>query len=131
MRLLLDTHIWCWWHGSSNRLGPRARRAIETTANEIWLSPIAIWEAVHLADRGRLRLDPDPVSWVNDSLVALPVREAPLTHEIALVSRRLELEHDDPADRFLVATAKVLGLTLVTADERLLACKQIDLLPNR
>lgn len=131
MRLLLDTHIWFWWHGSSNRLGPRARRAIESAANELWLSPISVWEAVNLADRGRLRLDPDPISWVNDSLVALPVREAPITHEIALVSRRLDLEHDDPADRFLVATAKVLGLTLVTADERLLGCKQIDLLPNR
>lgn len=131
MRLLLDTHIWCWWHGSSKRLGPRARRAIEETTNEIWLSPISIWEAVSLADRGRLRLDPDPVSWVSDSLVALPVREAPVTHEIALVSRRLDLEHDDPADRFLVATAKVLGLTLVTADERLLASKQIALLSNR
>ncbi len=131
MKLLLDTHIWVWWHGRSARLDARARRALEAATNELWLSPVSVWEAVRLADTNRLRLDPDPVRWVRDSLFALPLREAAITHEIALASRRLELDHDDPADRFLVATAKVLGLTLVTADERLLACKQIDLLPNR
>lgn len=57
-------------------------------------------------------------------------REAPLTHEITLVSQQLGL-HADPADRFLAATAKVLGLTLVTSDAKLLACRDITTLSNR
>jgi PIN domain nuclease of toxin-antitoxin system len=58
------------------------------------------------------------------------MREAPLTHEIALVAQRLNL-HQDPADRFLAATAQVLDLTLVTADERLLGLANIKTLANR
>jgi PIN domain nuclease of toxin-antitoxin system len=38
-----------------------------------------------------------------------------------MASRRLAVSHADPADRFLTATALVLELTLVTADERLIA----------
>ncbi len=58
------------------------------------------------------------------------MREAPLTHEIALAAQQLPL-HRDPADRFLVATAQVLDLTFVTADERLLGLGNIKTLANR
>jgi PIN domain nuclease of toxin-antitoxin system len=58
------------------------------------------------------------------------IREAPLTHEIALVARQLPL-HQDPADRILAATAEVLDLTLVTADERLLGLGTIRTMGNR
>lgn len=59
-----------------------------------------------------------------------PFKEAPLTHEIVLLAHELTLP-PDPADRFLAATAKVLGLTLVTADERLLGLGDIATLGNR
>jgi PIN domain nuclease of toxin-antitoxin system len=58
-------------------------------------------------------------------------REAPLTHEIVLAAHRLPLPHRAPADRFLVATAQTLGLTLVTADDRLLGLGEIKTLANR
>jgi PIN domain nuclease of toxin-antitoxin system len=61
---------------------------------------------------------------------ALPRREAALTHDIAVASRRLTLSHDDPADRFLAATAQVLGLTLVTADARLIATTDYAVMAN-
>ncbi len=57
--------------------------------------------------------------------------EAPLTHEIAFVARKLAIQHQDPADRFLAATAMVLDLTLVTADPRLLGLGEIATLANR
>ena len=60
-----------------------------------------------------------------------PIAEAPLTIDVALASRTVDVEHRDPADRFIVATAKVYGLTLVTADARLLRCRDIHVLPNR
>ena len=58
------------------------------------------------------------------------LREAPLTYEIAVAAESLSL-HSDPADRFLAGTAKVLGLTLVTADHRLLGLGEIATLANR
>ena len=76
----------------------------------------------------RLEIAQDPIPWVARTLKELPLREAPLTFEIAIRSRRVPLTHDDPADRFLAATADVLGLTLVTSDRRLLDCSDLSTL---
>ena len=128
MRLLLDTHIWLWGMREPNRIGPRTLREIRDTANEVWLSPISTWEAVLLHTKGRIHLSVDLVEWLAVSTEG--IREASLTHEIALVAQQLQL-HQDPADRFLAATAQVLDLTLVTADERLLGLPSIKTLANR
>jgi len=79
--------------------------------------------------RGRVRLDPGPRGWVTDALRALPLTEATLTTEVALRSHELELDHRDPADHFLASTALVYGLTLVTADERLLGAAWLPTRP--
>jgi len=74
---------------------------------------------------------PDPVSWISDSISRLNIREAPLTFEVALAVSSLNLPHNDPADGFIAATARVFGLTLVTADQQLAALTDIAVLPNR
>ncbi len=131
MKLLLDTHIWLWALLEPERLTPAVRTALESADNELWLSPISVWEALVLAERGRLSPNPPVAEWIQQMVRAIPRREAPLTHDIAVASRQLKLPHQDPADRFLAATAKVLGLTLVTADERLLQSKDYAVLANR
>ena len=131
MRLLLDTHIWLWGLLDPDRLTPAVQRALQTPENELWLSPISVWEALVLVERGRLTVKGSAVEWVEAMVQALPRREAPLTHEIAVASRRLSLSHQDPADRFLAATATVLELTLVTADDRLLRTTEYAVLANR
>ncbi len=68
---------------------------------------------------GRVRLAPSFQSWVARAFQLLPMEEAPITHEVALAVREVGLPHRDPADRFLVATARVFELTLLTVDERL------------
>ena len=128
MKLLLDTHIWLWGLREPNRLGPRTLSELRDTTNEIWLSPISTWEALLLHTKGKIHLSLDLAEWLAESTAGM--REAPLTHEIALAARQLNL-HQDPADRFLAATAMVLGLTLVTADERLLELGNIRTLANR
>jgi PIN domain nuclease of toxin-antitoxin system len=82
-----------------------------------------------LAAKGRIHLPADLAQWL--ARATAPLLEAPLTHEIALASRRLSLPHNDPADRFLAATAQVLRLTLVTADANLLGLGDISTLANR
>ena len=129
MRLLLDTHIWLWSLREPDRLGTRTRHELENPANELWLSPISTWEALILHEKGRVRLEEDLDVWVADATSRF--RVAPLTHEIVALSVRLPLPQRDPADRFLAATAKVLGLTLVTADANLLGLGEIATLANR
>ena len=131
MGLLLDTHIWLWSLLDPDRLGNSARHALRSQEGELRLSPISMWEALLLAERGRVALDPDPQGWLRKAMSIAPIAEAPLTIDVALASRTVDLEHQDPVDRFIVATAKVYGLALVTADARLLRCREVEVLPNR
>jgi PIN domain nuclease of toxin-antitoxin system len=129
LRLLLDTHIWLWSLQDPKRLGRRVQQELRNPANELWLSPISTWEALTLHAKGKIRLHGNLAEWVADATA--PLLEAPLTHEIALAARELTLRQQDPADRFLAATAQVLDLTLVTADAGLLGLGEIATLANR
>lgn len=130
MRLLLDTHIWLWSLLEPARLAKLVAAELENPDNELWLSPISLWEVLILVEKRRVVLDLDPAAWIRRVLARVPFKEAPLNHEVALKSRSLSLDHQDPADRFLAATALIYDLTLVTADERLLHSKELHILPN-
>jgi len=128
LKLLLDTHIWLWLLADPVKLGRRTLQELKNEKNELWLSPISTWEVLTLNYKGRIRLDRDLREWLLRATAG--TREAPLTHEIALVARELPL-HQDPADRILAATAQVLDLTLVTADARLLGLPSVRCLASR
>jgi len=130
VRLLLDTHIWLWSLLEPNRLKKRVAIELEKPSNELWLSPISIWEMLILVEKGRILLDRHPEEWVRNVFRKVPFKEAPLNHEVAIKSRALDLSHNDPADRFLAATACVYDLILVTADERMVHSTDINILPN-
>jgi PIN domain nuclease of toxin-antitoxin system len=131
MKLLLDTHIWLWSVLEPKCLSPRVAEALENPESELWLSPISIWELLILCEKGRMALDEEVEVWIRRAMRALPLREASVTFEVARETGRLPLPHRDPADHFLVATAKVFELTLVTADEHLLKARDISVLANR
>lgn len=130
MGLLLDTHIWLWGLLDPDRLSSGVRQALASRREELRLSPISVWEALILAERGRLTLEPDPRSWLRKAMSKCPIVEVPVTFDVVLASRNIDLEHQDPAGRFIAASAKVFGLKLVTADRRLLRCPDIEVLPN-
>lgn len=113
------------------RLTKRVFSEIESSDNEIWLSPISIWELLLLVEKGRVVLGEEPIPWIDRALETMPVQEAPLTKEVAVQSRLVDLRHQDPADRFIAATAVVYDLTLVTADGQILESKRLSVLPNQ
>jgi PIN domain nuclease of toxin-antitoxin system len=124
VKLLLDTHVWLWAVGGG-RLRKRARKALENPENELWLSPVSLWETAQLYAQGGVRVDDTIERWIESALRELPCREAYLTNEIAMDARTFVLPAGDTTDRLLGATARVLGLTLLTADPNLLACEDI------
>lgn len=126
--LLLDTHVWLWSLLEPRRLSPDSHDLFASHAVSLNLSSVSAWEAVLLAERGRLDIGDDPQRWIRGALSASPVTETPVTFEVALASRSIRLAHQDPADRFIAASAKVFGMTLLTADSRLLACPDIDVI---
>jgi PIN domain nuclease of toxin-antitoxin system len=129
LKLLLDTHIWIWSLVEPKQLSRRVQQELKDQNNELWLSPVSTWEVLLLHSKGRIQLHGNPRDWVTRATTHM--REAPLTHEIVAAAQELPLAHQDPADRFLAATAGVLGLTLVTADHRLLGLGTIATLANR
>jgi len=130
MKLLLDTHIFLWSLLEPEHLDPNVSQQLDDPGNELWLSPISTWEVMILADRGRIDLNAPPDRWLQTVFSTVPFQQAPLTHNIAIRSREIQLPHQDPADRFLVATALIHDLTLVTADRIILESAACKLLPN-
>jgi len=130
VRLLLDTHIWLWSLLEPSKLAKAVAAELESPSNELWLSPISTWELLILVEKGRVVLNAEPRKWIRDVFSKIPFKEAPINHDVAIQSRLLDLLHQDPADRFLIATALVYDLTLVTADERLIQSKG-PILANR
>jgi len=131
MKYLLDTHIWLWSALQPERLSRRVAMTLADPGNELFLSPISVWELVILVRKGRFRLRPDIPTWVANSLSELRLIEAPFTVEVPLAMSLLSFSHADPADQFLAASAKVFDLTLVTADEKLIRTPGIKVLANR
>ena len=122
--LLLDTHVVLWATFSDARLGRQAAKAINLASREgrLTISAITPWEIGLLVSKKRINLYKDVLEWVRSALAKPGVVLAPLDPEIAVESTRLSFEmHPDPADRIIVATARHLGATLVTADAALLA----------
>jgi PIN domain nuclease of toxin-antitoxin system len=131
MRLLLDTHIWLWSRMQPERLGRRLARILEDPAHELWLSPLSLWEAQLLAEKGKILFTPTAQDWITAALETLPMKEASLTFAVAEARSEVSLPHGDPVDQMLAATARVFDLTLVTADKHLLAGRGFAVLANR
>lgn len=130
MKLLLDTHIWIWSIGEPEKLSRAVRRELLSAKNEIYLSPVSIWEASHMARRGRLKTKLLFSAYIERTLDGTPFREAPFNFTVAVEAAGLQLPQGDPGDLFLAATASVYGLTLVTNDEQLLECKWLNTMAN-
>ena len=130
-KYLLDTHILLWSLIEPSCLSEDVANELDNPAHELWLSPITTWEIIILSEKGRIKLDAPPVSWMKNVLSTLPFQEATLNHEVAMQSRDIKLPHQDPADRFIAASAIVYGLTLVTADRNLIiGALDYTVLPN-
>jgi len=130
MKLLLDTHIWIWALQSPEKLSRKVRRELERSTNDLYLSPVSIWEAHHLVQRKRLRVRNGFTQWLDDVMDRVPLQEAPFNFAVAASAARIELPQSDLGDIFLTATALVFDLTLVTSDAQLLDCSWLKTLAN-
>lgn len=116
--IVLDTHVLIWWTEDRGRLSARAAAGIAAQSPPL-VSPISMWELAMLVERGRVTIDRDVARWCRDLLATGRVRMATLTASMAIAAARLPEFHGDPADRFIYATARELGATLASKDERM------------
>lgn len=122
-RLLLDTHIWLRYQGISGDVNKSALPVLHRAAAEgmLYVSVISVWETAMLVKRGRLSLNTSVHRWAEEALSKPGISLLPFSPEIAIESVNLPAPiHKDPADRILIASARVERMTLVTRDGEVL-----------
>jgi len=121
--VLLDTHIWIWYVAGSSKLSPKVRKVINDNIKEgqVFISAISVWEVSMLETKDRIVLGMPLLEWVQEALEITGIQLVELTPTIAIESTRLPGEfHSDPADRIIVASARVDDFLLITRDDRIL-----------
>ncbi|TMQ34907.1 MAG: type II toxin-antitoxin system VapC family toxin [Planctomycetota bacterium] len=128
--ILLDTHIFVWWVDGSPQLTPAQRKHLEgSETSGLGVSVISCWEVAKLVELNRLVLRCPVAKWLEQALAYPGVRLLYLTPRIAVESTQLPgTFHRDPADQIIVATARIRGCPLLTADARILRYPHIKLL---
>lgn len=116
MRLLLDTHIFLWFISGDNRLPSSMRDAIEDEANDVYLSPVSVWETIVKYQLGKLPLPQAPEIYLplqrKKHFIASLLLDEPSILRLA----KIPLLHRDPFDRMLICQAIEHDLTVVTMD---------------
>jgi PIN domain nuclease of toxin-antitoxin system len=121
VRILLDTHCWLWSYFAPAKLNPRAVTILEDLNHEVFFSIASSWEISIKYQIGKLPGLPDvPARFLPPQLVADRITILPIKHSHVLMVATIPRHHYDPFDHLLVAQAQTEGLTLMTADERLL-----------
>lgn len=122
--LILDTHIWIWLINGDEKIKNygfinHINKAIKKEA--IIIPAISTWEVAMLVSKERIMLSENTLDWIKNASSAPGISIYPLTPEIAYESTILPGNfHGDPADRMIVATARVLNGTLITFDKQII-----------
>ena len=120
MKVILDTHIWVWWLLPGSPLPDRERMALDriATDNGILLPAICLWEAQMLHRKKRIELPVPFPTWLRRATAADMLKVLPLNADTVVAVDDLPAAfHGDPADRMIVATARVHDLLLATHDD--------------
>lgn len=126
--IVLDTHVWVWWIEGNPSLKQSLREAIDAE-QELAVSAISPWEVAMKASRGSMQLKLPIDRWMDLALTTAGIEVLPITPAIAIESTLLPgLFHKDPADRFIVATARHHQLALATQDDAILAYSHVRLI---
>ena len=121
--ILIDTHVLLWWVSDRKKLSSKATQIFSGQVQQglILVSSISIWEICLLLKKKKISLLRDTESWI-EQVEKLPyIQFVPVDNRIAAKSVNLPGQfHSDPADRIIVATAFIIGVKLITADQTIL-----------
>lgn len=126
MRILLDTHVWVWSQESPEELGSIARSLLMDMQNEVFVSSISTLEIARMVADGRIVLVKELGRWVREGIEMLGAMSLHVDDHVAMEAYKLaEPFHQDPADRILVATARVQDCAILTADRLILKYEHV------
>ena len=115
MRILLDTHIFCWWYYEPERLSQEAFKTVKE-AEEVFVSSASVWEIAIKARLGKIKADAQELF---NQIALSDFQELPVWSRHTILVANLPMHHTDPFDRLLIAQAISEPLRLITADPQL------------
>ncbi len=116
MKYLLDTSVWLWSLGGSDRINAEGLQVLAGGTDDLYLSAASSWEIAIKSAIGRLRLPEPAAIYVPKRMVAQGIRPLPISHAHALAVAELPMHHSDPFDRLLIAQAQAEEMVILTAD---------------
>jgi len=126
--ILLDSHVWVWLANKSPRLSPSYLASLEEASDDLAISAISVWELANVVRKGRITLPTDYKTWVEDTIQDFRLTVLDVTQEIALETDSLPgTFHQDPADRMIVATARIHKAKLATFDSLITSYSHVEL----
>src|SRR5215813_11605255 len=102
MKYLLDTMVWLWSVGPTEKIGKRGLEILSRGEEEIYFSAASVWEVAIKARMGKFQLPEEPTTYVPKRLAEQGIRPLPVTQRHALRVYELDLHHNDPFDRILI-----------------------------
>ncbi len=126
--ILLDTHTWIWSNSATGELSGNVKKLIKKTpTDQRAVASISVWEFATLATKGRITVKIDPKVWLDNAIKKTGLSVIEISPEIAVESCNLPGDfHNDPADRIIVATARIHNLTLLTKDRKIIEYPHVN-----
>ena len=127
MKILLDTCTILWAVSEPEKITLKARELILREDSEVCISPISCAEIACASERGCIELDRHWKSWFRHYIrlnewICLAI-------DLEIIEEAYSLPepfHRDPADRIIVATARIHSSKLITADRKILEFPHVD-----
>jgi PIN domain nuclease of toxin-antitoxin system len=116
MKYLLDTMVWLWSVGTSEKIGPAGLKILNDGSEEIYLSAASSWEIAIKAKLGKFELPEALGSYVRSRMAVQGIRSLPVTRDHSLGVCDLPLLHQDPFDRLIIAQALAEDMVILTSD---------------
>ena len=126
--IIFDTHTWIWSNSATDALSNKVKKLIKKTpTDQRAVASISIWEFAMLASKGRINVKIDPKIWLDNAIKKTGIRIIEISPEIAVESCNLPGDfQNDPADRIIVATARIENMTLLTKDRKIIEYPHVN-----
>lgn len=118
MKILLDTHVFIWWHNDSKKLSQTAFTMIKDKENMLFLSMVSIWEMQIKLQLGKLQLQVSLPLLINEQQTKNGLHILPIALEHILTLEKLPSHHQDPFDRLLIAQSIYEKMPIITHDNQ-------------
>jgi PIN domain nuclease of toxin-antitoxin system len=115
-KLLLDTHTFIWFAIGAAQLSTTARKLIEDSSNEKFVSLASVWEMAIKISLNKMTVSAPLKTFVEEQLKINGFQMLPIKLDHAALIEKMIFHHKDPFDRLLIAQAQAEQMFIVSAD---------------